>query len=66
MTESRAFLLILAGGAIFEVVSILGMAALGAGNDLLVFGLIIPVVAMSYLISRMVMHYGESGRRERR
>jgi len=65
MTESRVFLLILAGGAIFEVVSILGMVALGAGNDLLVFGLIIPLVAMPYFISRMVMHYGESGHRER-
>jgi hypothetical protein len=34
------------------------MAALGAGSDLLVFGLLIPVVAVSYLTSRVVMHYG--------
>ena len=63
MTEGRVLFLIFAGGAIFEVVSILGMAALGAGNDILVFGFIIPLLVMPYLISRTVMHYGESDRR---
>jgi hypothetical protein len=58
MTENKAFLLLVAAGLVFEAVWILGMAALGAGSDLLVFGLIIPVVAVSYLTSCVVMHYG--------
>jgi len=66
MTEHRAFLLILVGGVVFEVVAILGMAALGAGSDLLVFGLIIPLLVAPYLSSRVVMHYGEARRRELR
>jgi hypothetical protein len=64
MTERGAFLLILLGATVFEVVAILGMAALGAGSDLLVFGLIIPLLVAPYLSSRVVMYYGEARRRE--
>ena len=64
MTEGKAFLLIVVGGLAFEAASILGMAALGANENLLVFGLVIPLLVASYLISRVVMHYGEVRRRE--
>jgi uncharacterized membrane protein len=66
MTESKAFLLILVGIVMLEAGLILGMAALGANNQQLVFGLIIPMLVGAYLISRMVMHYGsEADERER-
>jgi len=65
MTESRAFLLAAVGIVMLEAVLILGMAALGANNQQLVFGLIIPMLVGAYLISRIVMHYGEADDSER-
>lgn len=58
MTETRAFVLIAVGVVMLEAGLILGMAALGANNQQLVFGLIIPMFVGAYLISRTVMHYG--------
>jgi hypothetical protein len=58
MSESRAFLLVMVGVVTLEAGLILGMAALGANNQQLVFGLIIPMMVGAYLISRLVMHYG--------
>lgn len=66
MTETRAFLLIAVGVVMLEAGLILGMAALGANNQQLVFGLIIPMFVGAYLIARTVMHYGgEANDRER-
>jgi hypothetical protein len=66
MTATRAFLLTSVGIVMLEAGLILGMAALGANNQQLVFGLIIPMLVGAYLIARLVMYYGgETDDRER-
>jgi hypothetical protein len=66
MTEGRVFLLIVVGIVTLEAGLMLGMAALGANNQQLVFGLIIPMIVGAYLISGMVMHYGSKAEDRKR
>ena len=61
MTRTRALLAILLTGLLFETVSILGMAALGATGEVLSLGAIVPLVLSSYCCSLVIMHFGPYG-----
>ena len=63
MTEGKAFALILTSCIVLVCIAILGLAALGVEGPGLSLGAIVPLVLAGYVIGRMVMHYGESGRR---
>jgi hypothetical protein len=63
MTEGKAFALILATCMVLACIAILGLAALGVEGSGLSLGAIVPLILAGYAIGRMVMHYGESGRR---
>jgi hypothetical protein len=65
MTKRTAFLLILAGGLLLEVVAILGLMAVGVEGPALSLGVIVPLALSSYLSSGVVMRYGASSRRRR-
>jgi hypothetical protein len=65
MTEARAFALILVGCLLLVAVAVTGLVALGLSGPAVSLGAIVPLALAANAISRMVMHYGESGRRER-
>jgi hypothetical protein len=65
MNEGRAFALILVAGSLLTVVGVLGLAALGVRGVGLSLGALIPLALGANAISRVVMHYGESGKRDR-
>jgi hypothetical protein len=65
MNENRAFALILICALFFTTVGVLGLAALGARGPILTLGALIPLAVSADAVSRVVMHYGESGRRRR-
>jgi hypothetical protein len=65
MTRTRALVAILVGGLLLVTGAILGMAALGVTGELLSMGALVPLALMSFLISRVFMHFGAYGRRSR-
>jgi hypothetical protein len=65
MTEARALVLIVLGAMLLTTVAVLSMAALGVSGVALSLGAIIPLAFAADGVARVVMHYGESGRRQR-
>jgi hypothetical protein len=65
MTEGKAHALITIGCIFFTVVGVVGLAALGFRGSALSLGALIPLAVGASATSRVVMHYGESGRRKR-
>jgi hypothetical protein len=65
MTEEKAFALILAACLVAVAVAVLGLVALGVRGPALSLGAIVPLALAADGIGRVVMHYGESGRRRR-
>jgi hypothetical protein len=58
-------LLIVIGSLALMTGGILGLAAVGANGATLFLAMLVPLCLSSYGISRVVMHYGPSGRRRR-
>jgi hypothetical protein len=58
VTELKAQIMIFVIAAAVMVVAVLGLAALEANSSAIALGVIIPAGVASYLISRVVMHYG--------
>jgi hypothetical protein len=65
VTESRALLLVFSVSLLVAIVAILGLSAVNANGSTRFLGAIVPMMIGSYLCSRVVMHYGASGRRRR-
>jgi hypothetical protein len=65
MTEFRALLLVFAVSLLVAIAAIVGLSAANANGSARFLGAIVPMMIGSYLCSRVVMHYGESGRRRR-
>lgn len=65
MTEARAFILIGISGVLLTTVAVLSMLALGVRGVGLSLGVIVPLAIGADCIGRVVVHYGENGRRKR-
>jgi hypothetical protein len=65
MAEVRAVILIFVGAILLTAVAVLSMAALGVRGVVLSLGAIGPAALAADGVARVVMHYGESGRRQR-
>ena len=65
MTETKALALVLVATLLLTALCILGLGALGAGQLGIALGAIVPAAFAADGITRVVMHYGESGRRRR-
>lgn len=57
--------MIVLGAMLLTTVAVLSMAALGVSGVALSLGAIIPLALAADGVARVVMHYGESGRRQR-
>jgi hypothetical protein len=62
MTRCRALLLVNLAAMLVTTVAFVGLAALHAGAIEFFFAMISPLMAASHLGSRIVGHYGASGR----
>jgi hypothetical protein len=65
MTRTGALVAILIGGLFVVTAAILGMSALGVSGELLSLGAIVPLAAMSLLISLVFTHFGAYDKRRR-
>jgi uncharacterized membrane protein len=65
VSERRATLLLVVSCLVLMTGAFVGLAEAGANGPTLSLAMIIPLILCSYGISRIVMHYGESGRRKR-
>lgn len=65
MGKSTAINLVMIGGLLVIGVSIVGLRALGADESVVALGFIVPLIGGSYLISRIVLHYGANEQRRR-
>ena len=65
MTRTRALVAILIGGLFVVTAAILGMSAVGVSGELLSLGAIVPLAAMSFLVSLVFMHFGAYDKRRR-
>jgi len=65
MTEGKALILVCVGGLLLGAGCTLGLAALGVAGVGLSLGAIVPMALTVDGVTRVVMHYGESGRSRR-
>jgi phosphotransferase system glucose/maltose/N-acetylglucosamine-specific IIC component len=65
VTKFRALLLVVSATLFVAVAAILGLSAANANGSARFLGAIVPMIIGSHLCSRVVMHYGASGRRNR-
>jgi hypothetical protein len=65
MTEGRAFALILVACLVAIGVLLPGLVALGVRGPALSLGAIVPLALAADGIGRVVMHFGETGKRRR-
>jgi hypothetical protein len=63
VTKTKALLLIFLGSLLSTAVAILSLAALGVRGVGLSLGAIVPLALAADGVARVVMYYGESGRR---
>lgn len=65
MTEGRAFALILVACLVAIAVAIPGLVVLGVRGPALSLGAIVPLAVAADGIGKIVMRYGETGKRRR-
>ena len=65
MTEGRAFALIVAACLVAVAIALPGLVALGIRGPALSLGAIVPLALAADGIGKVVMHYGETGKRRR-